>query len=148
MLFSLLKIHKRGDDVREIKFTIDGPVQAQGRPRFGNRRAYDPKSSKDYKSHVQATAINYSLESLIETAIELHVDIYWQRPKKYSKKKSLLQFKDDLRPTTKPDLDNLVKGIKDGMTGTLWKDDSQIVSLHVHKYYSEEPRAEVKVRFE
>lgn len=134
--------------MREIHFTIDGPVQPQGRPRFGNGRAYDPKSSRDYKRHVQQVGLDYVLDQLIETAIELHIDVYWRRPKKYSKKKELLQFKDELRPTTKPDLDNLAKGIKDGLTGVIWKDDSQIVSLYLHKHYCDVPRAEIKIRFE
>lgn len=146
--FSFVEYIERGDCVREIHFTIDGPVQAQGRPRFGNGRAYDPKTSRDYKQHVKQIGLDYALEELIETAIELHIDVYWQRPKKYSKKKELLQFKDELRPTTKPDLDNLAKGIKDGLTGVIWKDDSQIVSLYLHKYYCDQPRAEIKIRFE
>ncbi|WP_253896077.1 RusA family crossover junction endodeoxyribonuclease [Solibacillus sp. R5-41] len=52
----------------------------------------------------------------------------------------------ELRPTTKPDLDNLVKGIKDGCTKIIWHDDAQIVEMVVRKFYDMQPRAEVKVK--
>lgn len=38
-------------------------------------------------------------------------------------------------PTTRPDLDKLVRGVFDGMTGILYKDDCQIVALHCSKKY-------------
>ena len=40
--------------------------------------------------------------------------------------------------TTKPDCDNYVKEIKDVMTDLgFWKDDNQVVDLHIIKYYAE-----------
>ena len=40
--------------------------------------------------------------------------------------------------TTKPDCDNYVKEIKDVMTLLgFWKDDNQVVDLHVIKYFAE-----------
>ena len=38
-------------------------------------------------------------------------------------------------PTTKPDLDKLVRGVLDGMTGILYKDDCQIVNIYCSKHY-------------
>ena len=39
--------------------------------------------------------------------------------------------------TTKPDADNLVKAVKDGLKGVIFKDDSQVMNLKVLKRYSE-----------
>ena len=40
--------------------------------------------------------------------------------------------------TTKPDCDNYVKEIKDVMTDLgFWKDDNQVVDLHIIKYFAE-----------
>jgi len=47
-----------------------------------------------------------------------------------------------LRPTTKPDIYNLVKGIKDSLSKFLWYDDSQVTELVARKLYSDNPRAE------
>ncbi|HBJ02164.1 MAG TPA: RusA family crossover junction endodeoxyribonuclease [Lysinibacillus sp.] len=50
-----------------------------------------------------------------------------------------------LRPITKPDADNLIKGIKDGCNKVIWYDDSQIVEMNVRRFYSEHPMAEVTI---
>lgn len=52
-----------------------------------------------------------------------------------------------LRPTTKPDIDNLVKGIKDSLSKVLWYDDSQVTELVARKLYSDNPRAEVTIEW-
>jgi Holliday junction resolvase RusA-like endonuclease len=49
------------------------------------------------------------------------------------------------RPTKKPDLDNIVKAVKDGLNGVAWKDDSQVVRLTAGKYWSDKPRVEVRI---
>lgn len=46
-----------------------------------------------------------------------------------------------LRPVSKPDLDKLARACLDAMTGVLYADDSQVVSLHVQKEYSGEAQA-------
>jgi len=50
--------------------------------------------------------------------------------------------------TKKPDLDNVAKAVIDGMNGIIFKDDSQITSLHVTKVYAEVGKVEVLVREE
>lgn len=47
-------------------------------------------------------------------------------------------------PTTKPDIDNLIKAIMDGMNGIAWHDDAQVVSVSATKAYGE-PVAYVSV---
>lgn len=41
-----------------------------------------------------------------------------------------------LRPTTRPDLDKLTRALLDALTGVLWADDSQVVSLKVNKQFA------------
>ena len=50
--------------------------------------------------------------------------------------------------TKKPDLDKLVRAVKDALTGVLWSDDSQVVTMTVAKRYAgadERPGAKVAV---
>lgn len=43
------------------------------------------------------------------------------------------------------DLDN-IKGLLDALTGVVWKDDSQIMDLHIMKYIDEKnPRVEIHI---
>ena len=38
--------------------------------------------------------------------------------------------------TKKPDIDKLARGIFDALTGVVWRDDSQVVELHINKHYA------------
>jgi len=50
--------------------------------------------------------------------------------------------------TSKPDLaDNLMKGLVDALTGIVWNDNSQIVTVkNTAKYYGEEPKIIMEIR--
>ena len=133
-----------------IQFTIPGQTQAQERPRFSRVgkgvRTIDPPKSRAYKELVKFVAWQNKPQEPLQGALKLEVDVYLMPPKKYhTKPKQALIASGELRPTTKPDLDNLVKGIKDGMSKIIWVDDAQIVELVVRKFYDMQPRAEVKV---
>lgn len=128
-----------------IQFTIPGDVQAQQRPRVTRNGAFDPKESKDYKSFVRLVAAEHAPKQLITAPIKLTIDVYRKIPKSFSKKKHQQALDGVLVPTTKPDIDNLAKGIKDGLSKVLWHDDSQVVELVARKWYSDNPRAEVKL---
>ena len=48
-------------------------------------------------------------------------------------------------PHVKPDLDKLLRAVGDALTGTVYADDSQVVSIAAAKLYGEPPRAEIEV---
>lgn len=52
-----------------------------------------------------------------------------------------------VRPTVKPDCDNISKIILDAIThlGSIWKDDSEVSSLLVYKMYVEIPQVKVVI---
>lgn len=137
--------------MNKIQFEIPGDVQPQQRPKFSRIgkgvRAIDPKESRDYKSFVRLVAAQYAPETLITDDIKLTIDVYRKIPKSFSKKKHQQAVEGVLRPTTKPDIDNLAKGIKDGLSKVLWHDDSQVIELIARKWYSENPRAVVTVEW-
>lgn len=107
---------------------------------------YDPKKSKDYKQYVRLVAGQHSPKKQIEGQIEVFIKIYRQIPKSMTKKLKKASIDEIHRPTTKPDVTNIAKGIEDALNGLIYKDDSQIVDLHISKYYSENPRVEVEIR--
>jgi len=132
-----------------IEFTVLGEPVAQGRPRAssmnGRVRMYDPKKSKDFKKYVKLVASQHAPKALLEGPLVMTVNVYKPTLKSFSKKKKTAAEGGDLRPVTKPDVDNYVKGIKDALKSVVWKDDSQVVDLSISKWYSEQPRIEVKV---
>lgn len=48
-------------------------------------------------------------------------------------------------PTGAPDLDNLVKGIQDAMSGIVYADDAQVCSYRIDKIYGAEPKTLIQV---
>ena len=36
----------------------------------------------------------------------------------------------------KPDIDNIAKSVLDGLNGTAWGDDTQVVEMSIKKYYA------------
>ncbi|OPX87750.1 MAG: Endodeoxyribonuclease RusA [Pelotomaculum sp. PtaB.Bin104] len=133
----------------EIRFTVWGEPVAQGRPKFariGNHvTTYDPEKSRTYKSIVRDEAIKVKPDKPLEGPLILTVAAYKSIPKSLSKKKTQQALEGELRPTIKPDLDNVVKGIKDALKGIIWRDDSQVIWLFASKWYSDKPRVEVEV---
>jgi Holliday junction resolvase RusA-like endonuclease len=132
-----------------IQFTVYGEPVAQGRPRAttinGHIRMYDPKKSSDFKNYVRLVASEHRPDKLLEGPISLTVKVYKKTLKSFSKKKIAAAESGQLRPTSKPDVDNYVKGAKDALKNVIWKDDSQVVDLHISKWYSETPRVEITI---
>lgn len=132
-----------------IQFTVYGEPIAQARPRAttinGHVRMYDPKKSSDFKDYVKLVASEKAPEILLEGALEMTVRIYRPIPKNFSKRKTTQAEAGVFRPTTKPDVDNYIKAVKDALKNVIWKDDSQVVSLTVGKWYSQKPRVEVQI---
>jgi Holliday junction resolvase RusA-like endonuclease len=138
-----------------IHLIIQGEPVAQGRPRAGkiqrgrNRGQtilYDPEKSKDYKLYLKFAASQQAPEKPLEGPLQLVVHIYRSIPTSFSKKKQAAAEAGEIRPTTKPDADNYLKGVSDALNKIIWKDDSQIVSATVEKWYSQQPRTEVIVQ--
>ena len=50
-----------------------------------------------------------------------------------------------IMPTKRPDVDNVIKCVADGLNGIAWRDDSQIVSVLANKFYSTRPRVEIEI---
>ena len=129
-----------------ITIEIPGYPVAKGRPKFTRTGiAYTPAKTRNYEAFVKLIAVQAmnGAAPLLE-ALNVRVVAECAIPQSWSKKKRDLAARGILRPTTRPDADNLVKSL-DGMTGITWKDDSQIVELSVSKIYSEQPRLLVTI---
>lgn len=134
-----------------VKITVFGEPVPQGRPRFstinGHVQAIDPKKSRDYKQLIQLEAqpLFYKGFAAIEAASRLKLYIFRGIPKSWSKKKKEAALGNIIRPTSRPDTDNYVKGVLDALNGLVVKDDSCIVHIEAGKFYSDRPRIEIEV---
>lgn len=134
-----------------ITFAIYGDPVAKGRPKFAKRgnhvMAYTPKKTHDYESEValMAKAAMGSSEP-IETPVAVYIHVTFAIPPSYSKKRREACLNGSERHTKKPDLDNCVKAVTDGMNGIVYQDDSQITSLHATKVYGTTAMVEVMIK--
>lgn len=137
-----------------LKFTVPGEPHGQARPRFtavnGYVHTYDADKSRNYKTHVRLIAQTAMKEQGWKIAendegIGVNIYAYMGIPQSKSRKFRVSAQKGIVRPTKKPDIDNIFKAVSDALNGVLYKDDKQIIHSRVEKYYSDEPRVEVEV---
>ncbi len=78
----------------------------------------------------------------------MKVTAYMPIPKSASKKRHELMLSGAIRPTVKPDWDNIGKLVADALNGVAYDDDKCIVDAQVRKFYSETPRTVVVLETE
>ena len=131
-----------------MKFTIPGAPFGKQRHRtatIGNRnRSYTPEKTVNYENLVKLL-FQQAANGFYAAAGPVRVLIlaYYPIPKSVSKKRANLMRAGKIRPTSKPDYDNIGKIVGDALNGIAYKDDAQVVDGHVIKYFSDLPRVEV-----
>lgn len=124
-----------------VKFEILGKPTGKGRPRFTrNGQVYTPDATEAfenlvklyYKSHTHGVKLNGEIKASIVAVFPI--------PKSDSKKKRAQKLEGTIRPTVKPDCDNIAKIVLDALNHIAYDDDSQVVSLELQKIYGEEPK--------
>lgn len=133
----------------EIEFKVKGKVKAKQSVKFGrNGIKYTPKDMIEYANLVKLSFINkypaWEVANFADKPLKAEIDVFMPVPKSYSKKKAEQALKNEIKPTVKPDCDNIAKNINDALNGIVYPDDKQIVSLIVNKHYGN--NADVKIR--
>lgn len=129
-------------------FTIPGKPMGKQRPRvLKNGISYTPKETVNYEVFVKGCYCeNYSDTKPIAGSVAMEIEAYMPIPKSTSKKKKKAMLAGKIRPTKKPDWDNVGKIITDALNGIAYDDDKQIVSCLVQKFYSDAPMVYVKIQ--
>lgn len=141
-------------DEKIYKFRIIGKPKAKQSAKFrkiGNFvQKYTPKEIVDYANWVKHSFYkeypNHLPSELIDYQLEMRIDVFFTIPKSFSKTKTALALTRQLRPTVKPDWDNISKNICDALNGIAYPDDKAIVSGSVNKYYSDMDYVNVEIR--
>lgn len=129
-----------------IQFTIPGEPQGKARAKVTKWGTYTPEKTVLYENLIKLMFAQTN-NTVIETGkpIEMTVRAYFEIPKSYTKGKKLAAEHNIIRPTKKPDADNILKVVSDALNETAYKDDTQIVRAVVEKYFSDNPRVEVEI---
>ena len=131
-----------------LTFQVTGEPKGQPRPRAFARkmgsvhvaRFYDSDVADEWKSAVQRALLDAAHATRWELTtgpVSVSLNFAMPRPKSHSGAKGLKPSA-PVAHVGKPDVDNLAKLILDQLTrsGNVWRDDSQVVSLTVHKFWA------------
>ena len=131
-------------------FEIVGEPQGKGRPRFSTRggfvKTYTPEKTASYENFVKLCYLNKYKGQKLDGEIIAEIFAYFPIPKSFSKKKRAEAIEGKIKPTKKPDTDNIAKTILDSLNGIAFEDDKQVVALLVKKLYGEEPKVVVVLK--
>lgn len=130
-----------------MKIVIIGEPRGKQRPRFNMRTGttYTPSETVAYEKAVHAAYYEAggNEETKCHGAVELLIKAYYGIPKTAPKSAKDMMLQGLRKPNRKPDIDNVIKIVMDGLTGAAYDDDKQVVSVSAMKIYGGEPRVEV-----
>lgn len=116
-----------------MTFFIHYPPVAKGRPRFTRTgRAYTPRKTREAERAYRLMISPHAPPEPLRGAVEIRLAFVMPKPKSYPRR---LYGEPHVK---KPDLDNLVKALKDAANGLLWRDDAQVSVLRATKRYQAE----------
>ncbi len=131
-----------------LKFEVMGKPQGKARARTGKGFAYTPEKTVLYENLIkteyqrQCGLHRFSTipNSELKQPLKMHITAIFGIPKSFTKGKRLAAERNEIRPTVKPDCDNIAKVICDALNGIAYIDDTQIVLLTVEKVYGDIPK--------
>lgn len=137
-------------DLKPVSFVVPGEAVGKGRPRVstigGHARMFTPQKTANYETLIAMAAQQAMAgRELIGGPVLVEMKILVSVAASWSKKKTAEALAGDVMPTKKPDADNVLKAICDGINGIVFKDDVQVVNVSLSKRFSETPGVSVHV---
>lgn len=117
---------------------VPGTPVGKGRPRMtargGHARAYTPEKTVRYENLIRTAFMNEYPDAVpFDVPVKVFIGAEFPIPKSWSKKK-----KESAKYVSKkPDIDNIVKSVFDGLNGVAWTDDALVAELEAGKRYTD-----------
>ncbi len=134
-----------------VSFEVPGEATPKMAPKFVRATGHTHKPTKEI--HAAAVVKQFAVDAMtnagvfmLDGPVAVSIAVFRGRGRPSSKKGREQAEKGLIRPVTRPDVDNVAKLVLDAMNGIAYRDDSQVVSLTVDKWFSERPRIEITVR--
>ncbi|NWE46356.1 RusA family crossover junction endodeoxyribonuclease [Pseudomonas gingeri] len=137
-------------DLNPVSFVVPGEAVGKGRPRVstigGHARMFTPKKTANYETLISMAAHEAMAgRELIAGPVLIELRIVVSVAQSWSKKKTAAALAGEVMPTKKPDIDNVLKAICDGINGVVFRDDVQVVDVFTRKRFGETPGVSVRV---
>lgn len=132
------------------QFTIPGKIRGKSRPRAFRRggfiRIHPTDQDISYENWVRTCYLNEFDQKPHSGALSVEIEVSMPIPKSYSVKKRNQALSGEIRPTKKPDNDNIEKIICDSLNKIAYNDDKQIVESTCIKIFGEKEGVFVTIR--
>lgn len=135
--------------MKTVRFTVPGQPRGKGRPRFTRSgHAYTDNETKEYESRIAWCYLEQvgDYTFLDDSPLRVSVTAIMQIPKSTTKKKQAAMLNGEIAPKTKPDVDNILKIVLDGLQGVAFKDDKNVTESQIIKIYGSQPKIEVSIQ--
>ena len=134
----------------KLTFFIPGEPVAKARARAFVRRGtiahYTPDKTARYENLVKLVAKQaIGAAKPLEGPLSLRCTFWLSVPMSYAKRRREACLNGLERHCKRPDIDNLLKSVKDGCNGVAWIDDCQVVEVSAFKKYGETPGVDVEI---
>jgi len=119
-------------------------VNAAGGKTFAS--AYTPSKTRKHEATVRLYA-QQAMNGRPPVGVQMRLTVIqvFAVPQSWARKPRKAALAGVIRPTVKPDWDNIAKSVSDAINGVVFLDDKQVVSARVEKWYGPQPELEVVV---
>ncbi len=130
-----------------VEIRVLGEPVAKGRPRVTKSGVtFTPGKTRRWEQVAALLAQEQMAgRAVLDGPLEVTVVAEWEVPASWPKWKTEMARDGGVAHTSRPDLDNVAKAAVDALNGVVFRDDSQIVSLIVHKRYGVKPGLVIRV---
>lgn len=134
-----------------MNFIVEGKPRGKARPRvfYDNRirqmRAITPEKTKAYEKLIRWSYTAAGGQNWGDRTLEVSIGACFPIPQSFSKAKKKDAENAILRPSTKPDCDNIIKVVLDALNGVAYDDDKQVVCVSCNKFYGERGYIEINI---
>jgi Holliday junction resolvase RusA-like endonuclease len=133
----------------DLEIWLPGDVHGKGRPRTRIMKTRDGRQFAHHYTDAQTRSyeaqLKYAAEQAmdgrrqIDEAMRCRVTAIFAIPASFSKQKRALALDGSLRHIVKPDGDNLLKCVGDGLNKVVWTDDCRVAEWAIRKFFGLQP---------
>ncbi len=118
-----------------VSFTVSGKPQGKARPRFSPHGVYTPQTTKAYEEKIANAYREVAEDVFFSGPVCLMVIAVFPIPKSWTIEKKGHAMAGEIIPG-KPDIDNILKVVLDGLNGVAYDDDATVCQTVCQKVYA------------
>lgn len=134
-----------------MEFIVQGKPQGKARARTfydkraGKMRSVTPEKTRSYEDLIRWSYTSAGGQYWGEKPLCVDIKAFYPVPASYTKAKRNDAHSGSVRPTTKPDCDNIIKVVLDSLNGVAYYDDKQVVCVSCNKYFAESGYLQISI---